>query len=315
MVICQEFVPQPQLRRFVQSYQLRHFTFADGSSIPFKPYAPRPEQTLAFFPRGSESVENLITNTMIKRPRSVVIGQYSQRTNRHLNGPEFCVLLVNLRPGVLYRLLGVPFTELTNTFIDAEDILPKEITRVNERLNGAETPEEMIGIIEKLLLELTTKITRNDHPIDAVTNLLIQRPEDSSVLTLAESSCFSPRQFERLFKERMGISPKLFTRIARMTKAFSIKYNHAELDWLSIAIYCNYHDYQHLARDFKDLAGVTPTTYLREEKDAPERQFGLQDSSLTAELVAFLPPAKLVNGPHLQKNWKDEKVYPPNPGI
>ena len=167
-MICQEFIPQPQLQPFVQSYQLRHFIFSGGSSIPFKPYAPRPEQTLAFFPRGSESEENLTTNTMILRPRSVIIGQYSQRTNRHLIGSEFCVLLVNLKPGVLYRLIGVPFTELTNTFIDAEDILPKEI------------------------------------------------------------------------RQRMGISPELFTRIARMTKAFSMKYNHPGLDWFSIALYCKY---------------------------------------------------------------------------
>jgi AraC-like DNA-binding protein len=280
-MICHEFIPQPELRRFVQSYQLRHFTFANGSSIPFKPYAPRPEQTLAFFPRGSESVEDLVTNTILKRPRSAIIGQYSERTNRHLHGLEFCVLLVNFKPGVLYRLIGVPFSEFTNTFIDAEDILPKEIRQANERLSSAESPEEMIGIVEKLLLDLTTSIKRDAHPIDAVTNLLIKHPEDSSVLALAESSCFSPRQFERLFKERMGVSPKLFSRIARMTKAFSIKYNCPNLDWLSIALSCNYHDYQHLARDFKDLAGVTPTTYMREEQDAPERHFGLQDSSLT----------------------------------
>lgn len=307
-MICQEFIPQPPLRSFVQSYQLRHFTFDNGSSIPFKPYAPRPEQTLGFFPRGSESEENLVTNTLIKRPRSAIIGQYAQRTNRHLNGPEFCVLLVNFKPGVLYRLTGLPFTELTNTFIDAEDILPKEIRRVNERLSSAESPQEMIGIVEKLLFELASNIYREPHPIERVTNLLIQRPEDSSVLALAEASCFSPRQFERLFKERMGISPKLYTRIARMTKAFSIKYCNPDLDWLSIALYCKYHDYQHLARDFKELAGVTPATYMMEEMDAPERLFGLQDSSLSAELVAFLPPARHVNAAHLQKNWKNENV-------
>lgn len=314
-MICQEFIPQPQLRPFVQSYQLRHFISSDGSPIPFKPYAPRPEQTLAFFPRGSESEENLVTSTTKERPRSAIIGQYSQRTNRHLSGPEFCVLLVNFKPGVLHRLIGMPFTELTNTFIDAEDLLPKEIRRVNERLSGAESPQEMIGIIEKLLLTLISDIARDAHPIDAVTNLLIRRPENPSVLALAEASCFSPRQFERLFKQRMGISPKLFARIARMTKAFSMKYNHPSLDWFSIALYCDYHDYQHLARDFKDLAGVTPTVYMSEENGAPERRFGLRDSSLTTEVGAFLPPAKVVNAPHLQKNWKDENISPPTPGI
>jgi hypothetical protein len=73
IMICQEFIPQPQLRRFVQSYRLRHFTFGDGSFIPFKPYAPRPEQTLAFFQRGRESEESLATKTIIKRPRSAII--------------------------------------------------------------------------------------------------------------------------------------------------------------------------------------------------------------------------------------------------
>ncbi|MCF2501233.1 AraC family transcriptional regulator [Dyadobacter sp. CY357] len=249
------------------------------------------------------------------RPRSAIIGQYSQRTNRHLSGPEFCVLLVNFKPGVLYRLIGTPLTELTNTFIDAEDILPKEVKRVNERLSSAESALEMIGIIDTLLLFLTSDIARHAQPIDAVTNLLIQRPEDSSVLALAQASCFSPRQFERLFNQRMGVSPKLFTRIARMTKAFSMKYNHPDLNWFSIALYCNYHDYQHLARDFKDLAGVTPTVYMSEENEAPERHFGLQDSSLTAEIVAFLPPDKVVNTAHLQKNWKDENVSPPTVSI
>ncbi|MCF0074267.1 AraC family transcriptional regulator [Dyadobacter sp. CY261] len=292
----------------MQCYQLRHFIFPAGSNIPFKPYAPRPEQTLAFFPRGGERVEHLASNTLISRPRSAIIGQSSERTNRHLVGPEFCVLLVNFHPGVLYRITNLPFYELTNTFVDAEDVLPTEIRRVNERLSSAGSPQEMISIVDRLLLELTAAIRKDAHPIDTVTRQLVLHPQETSVLALAESSCFSPRQFERLFKERMGVSPKLFIRIARMTKAFCLKYNHPELDWLSIALLCNYHDYQHLAKDFKDLAGVAPTTYLTQEKDAPERQFGLRDSSLADKLVAFLPPVKLTNTTNLEKNRKNENA-------
>jgi transcriptional regulator GlxA family with amidase domain len=78
----------------------------------------------------------------------------------------------------------------------------------------------------------------------------------------------------------MGISPKLYTRIARVTKAFRIKYHNPNLDWLSISLWCGYEDYQHLAKDFRDFAGVNPTTYFFEDKKAPERLFGLRDSSL-----------------------------------
>ncbi|WP_342088708.1 AraC family transcriptional regulator [Dyadobacter sp. OTU695] len=290
-MICQEFTPDPQLRCFVQCYQLRYFVAPNGTTLPYKPYAPRPEQTLAFFPRGSEQVEYLANGQIVPRPRSVIIGQHTERTNRHLMGPEFCVLIVNFHPGVLYRMLGVPLTELTNTFIDAEAVLPKIMVRVNERLGDAASPQEMIDIVENLLLGLARNLKKDQHAVDLMTRHLLLKPENTSVIEMAESSCFSARQFERLFKQRMGISPKLFARIARMTKAFALKYNRPDLDWLSIALLCNYHDYQHLARDFKDLAGVTPAEYYTEEKGAPERSFGLQDSSISSNIVAFLPPA------------------------
>lgn len=290
-MICQEFTPTSHLRSLVQCYQLRHFVVPNGTTLPYKPYAPRPEQTLAFFPRGNEQVEYLANGQIVPRPRSVIIGQYTERTNRHLIGPEFCVLLVNFHPGVLYRMLGIPLTELTNTFIDAEAVLPKLMIPVNERLANAGSPREMIGIVESLLLSLARNIKKDRHAVDLMTHQLMLKPENTSVIAMAESSCFSARQFERLFKQRMGISPKLFARIARMTKAFALKYNRPDLDWLSIALLCNYHDYQHLAKDFKDLAGVTPADYYTAEKSAPERSFGLQDSSITSNIVAFLPPA------------------------
>ena len=84
----------------------------------------------------------------------------------------------------------------------------------------------------------------------------------------------------RLFKERIGISPKLMLRIARMTRAFKMKYLHPDEDWLRIALSCGYHDYQHLSKDFVQLAGANPNTYFLEDSRAPERFFGVRDSSL-----------------------------------
>ena len=97
---------------------------------------------------------------------------------------------------------------------------------------------------------------------------------------MAKESFLCNRQFERRFKERMGISPKLLSRIARTHKAFRIKYRHPKMDWLSVALLCGYHDYQHLAKEFQDFAGTSPNLYLLEDDQAPERLLGEQDSSL-----------------------------------
>lgn len=278
-MICQDFLPSPLLREYIRCYHLRHFTFSDVSGTPFKPYAPRPEQTLAFFPRGYELVESVFSGKSVKRPRSMIMGQYVERTNRHLRGAEFFTFIVDFYPGVLYRITRIPFYELTNTFLDAEAIFPP-IRLVNEHLSSTDNYSEMIRIVETFLLSLVQTIQLDSHPIDTLTSLLIDCPQNTSVIQLAKESFLCTRQFERKFKERMGISAKLFARIARANKAFKIKYNHPGLDWLSIALECGYHDYQHLAKDFQDFAGVTPHAYFLEDTHAPERLFGMLDSSM-----------------------------------
>ncbi|MCE6991033.1 helix-turn-helix domain-containing protein [Dyadobacter sp. CY323] len=279
-MICQDFPPAPPLRDFVKCYHLRHFVVSQAEKLPFKPYAPRPEQTLAFYPRGFESVEYVSSGIILQRPRSVIIGQPTERTNRHLAGSEFIVLLVNFQPGALYRLTGIPSHELNDSFVDAEAVFSSAISQVNARLNSTGDYLEMIAIVEAFLIDLVKNNRHESHPLDQVTDLLVRQPENARVLRLAEASFLSTRQFERRFRQRTGVSPKLFARISRLNKSVRMKYNRPDLDWLTIALQCGYNDYQHLAKDYKDLAGVLPTTYFLEETKAPETQFGMRDSSL-----------------------------------
>src|SRR5439155_21912978 len=103
-MICQDFLPGPSLREYVRCYLLRHFVFSDPDHIPFKPYAPRTEQTLAFYPRCHELVEYVANHKIIKRPHSMIMGQYTERTNRHLGNIDFLTFLVDFQPGVLFRM-------------------------------------------------------------------------------------------------------------------------------------------------------------------------------------------------------------------
>ncbi|HEX5151458.1 MAG TPA: helix-turn-helix domain-containing protein [Parafilimonas sp.] len=279
-MLCEAFLPYLPLRDYIECYQLRRFIFSNQTNSNYKPYAPRPEHTLAFYPRGFERVEYVSDKKFIQRPRSMIMGQYTERTNRHVSNGEFFVILVVFKPGILYRITGIPFYELNNTFIDAEAVFSKEIRLVNERLSSIDDYKEMIIIIEQFLYRLKSNIQKDKHAVDGVASLIIHHPENNSVLKSARESFLCTRQFERIFKERMGISPKIFIRIARMNKAFRLKCNNPDCDWLSIALDCGYHDYQHLAKDFKDFAGTNPNNYFLEDENAPERFFGLKDSSM-----------------------------------
>lgn len=68
----------------------------------------------------------------------------------------------------------------------------------------------------------------------------------------------------------MGIGPKLYSRISRFYQAFQYKEMHPHLDWLSVAVHFGYSDYDHLAKDFKQFANVTPNLLLKENAQRPE---------------------------------------------
>ena len=53
-----------------------------------------------------------------------------------------------------------------------------------------------------------------------------------------------------------------------------MKNRHPERDWLTIALHCGYYDYQHLAKDYKEFTGYTPSAFADIENNAPERSFG-----------------------------------------
>lgn len=275
-MIFQDFYPHPALKEYVRLYHLRHFVFKHTQNLPFKPYPPRPEQCLIFIPRDLQTVEYVTEGKKIKRSRSIIVGQQTKRINLGI-GQDFLTIIVVFNPGKLSRITGIPFNELTHSEIDAEAVFSNSISHVNERLSSTDSYTEMIRIIDQFLLEQVPKRKQEAHRIDSIGDLIFNKPEHISIDWLADQACLSPRQLERKFGEVMGVGPKLFTRISRFYKTYNMKFKNPSADWLSIALACGYHDYQHLVKDYKDFAGTLPNALFEEDEKAPERSFGLQE--------------------------------------
>ena len=69
-MVLSEFLPSLPLAGFIRVYRVVHFVFNDITNIPYKPYPPRPEHCLSFYPRDTETVEYVnsgkkITNVML----------------------------------------------------------------------------------------------------------------------------------------------------------------------------------------------------------------------------------------------------------
>ncbi|GAB3690324.1 helix-turn-helix domain-containing protein [Spirosoma flavus] len=277
-------LPSPALRDYVRTLQIVGCTFpASMAVLPVKSYWPRAENSLAFYPKDPEQLAYGFDGTLLSKPRSTLNGQYSIVTNRHV-GRDFMVFQVQFQPGALFRLTGIPASELTNTFVDAETVFSTEISRVNERLSYTKHYTEMIPIVEDFLLYLINRAKRREsRPIDKVSQYILQPPTGVSfdgrqLDWLADQACLSQRQFYRQFVEREGVSPKLYSRIARFENAMKLKNTRPSLDWLSVAMELGYYDYQHLVRDFKEFTQLTPNAFIEADTKSPERTFGVTET-------------------------------------
>ena len=260
--------PALPLRPFVQYYMLVHVRY-DGldPALAVKPMPPAPQQCLYFYPRDEMSTFHYGQQRLIRSPRSIVVGPQVSRVDLRFP-PDHLMVSAAFWPGGLHRLLGVPVKELFDFSIESRALLGAAITDVEDRLAETTDYPTMLAVVESFLLRALRRLPAHAaaRPLDRLLPTLLPTGRTAATLDyLAAEACLSPRQFERSFIERVGMSPKLYARIVRFDQAFRLKERQPGLDWLAVAVQTGYYDYRHLVRDFKEFAGVTPPQLLAAE--------------------------------------------------
>ncbi|SFQ72184.1 helix-turn-helix domain-containing protein [Hymenobacter arizonensis] len=259
--------PALPLRPYVQFYMLVHAHY-DGldPAKAVKPMPPAPQQWLYFYPRDQMRTFHYGQGREISSPRSIVVGPQVSRVDLRFP-PNHLMVCAAFWPGGLHRLLGVPVKELFDFSIESRALLGPAVTEVEDRLAETTDYTAMLGVLETYLLGTLRRLRPHpERPLDRLLPALLPTGRTTASLDhLAAEACLSPRQFERGFFERVGMSPKLYARIVRFDRAFRLKEAQPDLDWLAVAVQVGYYDYRHLVRDFKEFAGVTPPQLLAAE--------------------------------------------------
>jgi transcriptional regulator GlxA family with amidase domain len=77
----------------------------------------------------------------------------------------------------------------------------------------------------------------------------------------------SRRQLGRLFRERVGITPKSFGRLGRFQRALRALDGSRHQSLAGVAARAGYFDQAHLCRDFRSFGDTTPAGYRREVRE------------------------------------------------
>ncbi|WP_435355464.1 helix-turn-helix domain-containing protein [Emticicia sp. SJ17W-69] len=273
-MLVKEILPNLALQAYIKSYLIVRFDTPIPKEFATKPYPTRIEQSLNFFARGYINNQNPATGESVRVASTAIFGQQVCRLNfETIFQPDFLMLMVNFKAGAMHRLLRIPNQELTTKFCDAEPLFSTEMRIVNDLIANAKDEVEIVGIADEFFLKKVRALKNDANQIDKIGELLLTNPTHFSLNWLADQACLSPRQFERRFTERMGISPKFYSRINRFYQTFLYKETNPGTDWLTVALNFGYTDYYHLAKDFKQFANTSPKIMLEQYARRPEVLF------------------------------------------
>ncbi len=82
---------------------------------------------------------------------------------------------------------------------------------------------------------------------------------------LARDVQLSPRQLRSLMVAELGLSPKELCRLFRFDRVIALLADDAD-SLAEVAAESGYADQSHLTREFRQMAGCSPTTWLAEER-------------------------------------------------
>jgi AraC-like DNA-binding protein len=176
---------------------------------------------------------------------------------------NFTLIAYFFKPFALTALFGFTAQELTDNPINLNLIQQQNARLLQEQLLNAITIDEMVSILNDFVFALITKIQTDTKLIKFATKLIAENPSKKILKKVQDELYVTERTFQRMFEDKIGISPNQYRRVAQFNSAFQ-QINQKQFKLFSdIAFSNNYADQSHFIRAFKEFTNMTPKEYLK----------------------------------------------------
>jgi len=182
---------------------------------------------------------------------------------------QTCVVGASFRAGGAVPFLGLPSDELHNRHLNLEDLWGLRACELRERMLAAPSPRAKLCELELALLERAAGMFDAQPVVEYAVQNFIAQPATVKIAEVSGKTGFSTRRFIELFKQHVGMTPKLFCRVRRFQKVLHRITSGKPVDWSGVALDGGYFDQAHFIHDFRAFSGINPSKYLVDYKGFP----------------------------------------------
>jgi AraC-like DNA-binding protein len=254
-MIYQEQLPSTRLAAIVKRYWSLEY---DG--VGAEPETILPDGCPELIFNLSDRFKRVDDGRAEVQPASLFAGQISSRITIRPTG-KVKLFGVRFRPSGAFALCGFSAHELTDRMFDIESIFGRDGSLLEETINVASTFEARIEVFEKFVLNSAPNAA-GEGGMSAVLDLITARRGNVQISRLASYLNRTERSLERSFRERVGLTPKMFARIVRFQNVVRAIESSSDTKMLDAALSFGYFDQSHMIRDFREFSGQSPSEYF-----------------------------------------------------
>jgi AraC-like DNA-binding protein len=259
----QPFQPSPALRNYVHCYLVAEVV-DNGDLMMIHEALPMAITTICFADsKGCYSNRTGSSADFLHAPDIAMVGQMLQKGESIFSRPSRSVVALFKVTG-LYQLGGIPMNLVAGRYsVDATSLLSaKELSECREQMFQHTDAAKMVSVLDDFLLKKFKTRPGDMRNIDKVAEYINQKKGNVNLDWLTNQTCMSVKTLERHFAEKIGLTPKYFSRILRFKNAFSLlEKNARHKDVMKIVDMCGYTDQAHLIKEFNHFTGRTPKFY------------------------------------------------------
>jgi AraC-like DNA-binding protein len=247
-IVSRYYVPSPPLNELVGV-----FWYYAGHDVPHSRERILPMPNAALIINLKSAATAAAAGITGPRSESMIIGR-----------SEVDELIgVHFKPGGVFPFLDFPLSELHGINVRLSDLWGNQTAdQILSRLGEVRTVEMKFQILERWLMRLMKRPLKHHPAVAFAMKKFDSAPVFCSSTAMADRVGLSQRRFIQLFRDEVGMTPKLFCRVQRFHQVIDMLRGLRDVDWVDVALSCGYYDQSHFNHDFRQFCGLTPTEYM-----------------------------------------------------